>query len=250
MEPERGVESFATQSGNALHNSAWRQKTMRMIKLAVVALTSVLFASASWATPLSTTTGYWEIQYTLGNSTMDIASPIGLLTAQLGPGDMTLQHQKPVDGGAARLAAFHLIENFNVSGVITDLTVDMFGDANGTLNTGTATVEWSTPADGWHTEGSIICTGGAFICGFAGLPNNVPIPLNATSDEPVGDWQITANGGNASWILPPDASGSTKTLNVVGTSVSKVWVQVPEPTGSLLVGLGLLGLAAARARRG
>ena len=61
----------------------------------------------------------------------------------------------------------------------------------------------------------------------------------------------TGTGGNMSWLLPPDTSGSAKTINVIGTSVSKVWVQnIPEPTTSLLVGLGLLGLAAARARKG
>jgi hypothetical protein len=227
---------------------------MRMIKWAMVALTTVLFASASWATPLAASSGYWEITYDISNSTMDVTTVLGVTTVQLGPGGMVLQHQKPIFGGDSRLAVFSLAENFNVLGVVSDRQITMLGDANGRLNTGNATVEWYDGAqglaDGWNDQGTIECTSGPAICDIIGLPENVLIPVNSTTSQPIGDWQLTASGGNMSWIVAPSDPSAPQQLNIVGTSTTKVWIAgIPEPTTSLLVGLGLLGLAAARSRR-
>jgi hypothetical protein len=219
---------------------------MRMIKLVVTALTGLMIASSAWSAPISAP--YWEFTYDLDNSSIDINSPLGLLTADLGPGAMVIQRQKPIDGAAARLASFALVYNFTVSGVITDLNVFMDGgDANGTFVPASLAIQWSTPANNWRSQGTLMCTAGALICGFAGLPENVPVPVNSIGDENIGDVAYSGTDVLMSWVLPADASGSTKTLNIVGNELAKVWI--PEPTTGALVGLGLAGLALIRSRR-
>jgi hypothetical protein len=252
---------------------------MRMIKLVVIALTSVGISSAAWATPLSQPG--WEIDYDLVDSFLFTTICLGSCqtqTSSLGGGSAKLQIENPAgdgffqDGAPARLSAYDLGLVFNVFGAITDTQVTMLGDANGAFDGVGLGVVWSTPANGWESVGTYYCTAGE-LCGLA-VPETPPAPVtpvNSLGDEAIGDISfnigVTPPDALMTWNLQPDGVPGfvTLTLHIVGHETGRAFYStlpstctggpdycgpdVPEPVAGALVGLGLVGLAVARLRR-
>ncbi len=206
-------------------------------KLALVtAAMSLAFAGSVAANPIATP--YWEIEYDLDGSTLTQDTQLGTIVSDLGPGTLTLQVQDLGASSDARLSTFDLDLLFDLFGIVYDLEMSMTGDANGTFSPGTGTIQWSTPADGWTTAGFVTCNASALICGNANLPIGVPLEINESGTEPVGDLELTSPQQNSSiamtWesavaVLSADAQ-SPGTLTIVGTETSRTLVGGPVAT--------------------
>jgi hypothetical protein len=236
----------------------------------------MVFSTAAWADPIATP--YWEFDYTIDDSYIWVNAPIiGIQTALLGSNDPVgstgsmVLHRGSLDddGGAAglqsdaRLAALHIIADYNLSDVITMMDINMEGDANGRFDSSIQQVTWdASPAgdlESWHQVGTITCQAGAFICGFAGLPNAIPVKVDSTVDI-TNHTDMIFNAGAPYMVIPtlPDPPTEYRIIGVVNTKTciggdtgtgNECLAIVPEPTSGLLVGLGVLGVALVRYRR-
>lgn len=219
-------------------------------------------------------TPYWGVEYELTHSSFQITgTPLGLgdgnfaLWAKgtnpnpgegqpgLPPGTLTLEFEDCGGGicigigGAMRLAELTLEQHFGVSEVYSDLSVHMLGDVHGSYD-GSLSVHWDEPAS-LHTQGVITCETNPLSCQLRGLAlggNGV----NTIHDQVLNDFLFNINTAlpwdiSSSWTLPPDPSGSTKTVHLRGVERGSYYI--PEPNASLLVVMAFLGLGAGRALR-
>lgn len=203
-----------------------------------------------------------EVNYDLGGSELEIEECLGGCTTNrvaVGPGSMTVvfvldSNQMLRDGALARLKAFDLALSFSTLGQTTDVTMAMLGYADGHFNAGGFNILWDAPAREMRTVGTSTCEAGALCETLGGLPP-ATTPIDITRDEPIGTLQfsLTEPPRTAmSWGVSSDFAAVTLTLHVKGIetdrSIDFTGRALPEPAVGLLLGAGLLGLAAQRRR--
>jgi hypothetical protein len=244
--------------------------TMRIVTFGLATLAAVVFSTTAWSSSIPEP--YWQFDYDISDSIFWVDAPvIGVQTVTMGTGTMTIERGSlDQDGGAAglqaqaRLAAFDFDVMYSLSGVINDMTLTMHGDANGDFNSTMAPqIVWDADpaigfADGFQSIGTITCTAGSLVCGFAGLPDGTPVKVNATTLQDTGAG-VTLAGVQVAMVMPtiPDPPSEYR---IAGVRTAKICIGgdtsgggcdaiVPEPSAGILVGLGVLGVALVRYRR-
>jgi hypothetical protein len=186
------------------------------------------------------------VEYVLDGASIQIAgTPLGL-----GDGVWALEGSFSLEPDAILPNSINMVSatfdtQFEVADILVDITLVLNDIAEGTWNPAMTIIEWDNPVN-WRTYGNMDCSGASeLICGAVGLEFG-DNPFDVVTAHTMGKLYVRGEGDlDIDWTLPdgsllPDILGELTSLNVR---------TVPEPGASLLVGLGLGGVAFLRRER-
>jgi hypothetical protein len=233
---------------------------MKVLHAAVSIVAMLAVAESAHALP------DWRITYDLSGSSVQyqgqaaVGSFVGSITGQMvleytqnGSSVDALVSSLSLDGTGTLAHAFE--------GINVDFSISLDDTLAGVFVPGLDEVVWSGSVTGWQVSGAVECTAGAFICGFAGLPENVVVPFSQT-DTVEPENLIHTSSTTINWSLegpPPDIDEAqifAVFYDLVGTETARESCptcgpppfEVPEPSAAALLGLTLIGFGWNRSR--
>lgn len=181
----------------------------------------------------------WLIEYSLQGSEFEIRNTLlgaGDAINTIGPGRARLRFSGDDTGpkaGPVLLLDYEMKMDFDVAMVVTDITTtagpDDCGVAMGTRTS--SVVTWSSPVRGYRSQGTVTCGASEFLCGAAGLPQNMPVAQDSTSDQALMPFVFEGPDSFASFTMsevevPNDDAGDTF-LRLSGVEVSRRCAAIP-----------------------
>lgn len=154
----------------------------RGLAIVAVFLLGAAHAPKAGAQPTTPCAG-WEIEYALSANLELSDTPMGQGDGvyPIGPGKAVLRFEdrEGQPGGAAAMTSYEMREHFTVTSkallwtttVVTDTQTRATPDACGVAARGVlsrTTLAWSTPVNGYRTDGTLTCDG--MLCGKFGAP--------------------------------------------------------------------------------
>ena len=120
--------------------------------------------------------------------------------------------------------------NFNVSEVLTDMTVEAVagecGVASGEMTA--ETLAWATDVTDFHSYGTVTCNAGDLICQLAGFEPGVANVRDETHDQPFISFIFDDAGSfEMEFVqIPNDDAGDTY-LHLIGAETSRICMVAP-----------------------
>ena len=180
--------------------------------------------------------GVWMVTYDLRGSQFEIRDVplVGSQTTEISEGRMVIRFgddNGDLATGEAAITEYLAELDFDVSGVVTDVTTesgpDECGKAKGEMNDGR--IAWSTLLEDYRSHGTVTCNGGAIVCGAAQLPQGEPVEQDLTHDQELNTFTFDSEGNfDMDWVQVPSDEVGTTWIRYQGAEVSRECVATPS----------------------
>lgn len=181
----------------------------------------------------------WLIEYALMDSKFEIRNTpfnAGDAVNAIGPGRVRLRFSGDDSGpkpGPVLLLEYAMKMQFEVAMVATDINVqagpDDCGVAMGTRTS--SSVTWGSPIVGYHSAGTVTCMASEFLCGAAGLPLNMAVSKDTTTNQDLSPFVFPSADDFGAFTMsevevPNEDPGDTF-LSFSGVEVSRRCAAIP-----------------------
>ena len=180
--------------------------------------------------------GVWLVTYDLRGSQFEIRDVplVGSQTTEISEGHLVIKFgddNGSLAAGEAAITEYRAELDFDVSGVVTDVTTesgpDECGKAKGDMGDGRIT--WSTFLEDYRSHGTVTCNGGAIVCGAAQLPQGEPVEQDLTHDQELNTFTFDSQGNfDMDWVQVPSDEVGTTWIRYQGSEVSRECVAAPS----------------------